>query len=141
MENHDIQSQLIAHGIKPTPNRILVARQLNQARRPMSLADLEESLGSLDRASIFRVLELFAKEEFVHVIEDGSRSLKYEMCHGSDHHSPSDQHVHFYCTECKEIFCLEDCSIPQIEIPEGFQTRSVNFVLKGLCPRCSRRLS
>ncbi len=137
MNYKEIEDHLWAKGIKPTANRILVMRELLKASRPISLADLELLFGhTLDKASIFRVLELFAEKEVVHVIEDGSRSLKYELCHGSSHHSISDQHVHFVCEQCKEIFCLEDIQVPILELPEGFLPHSVNHVIKGICPNC-----
>lgn len=104
----------------------------------MSLADLQASLGfTIDKASIFRVLELFSDKNTVHVIEDGSRSLKYELCHNGAQHSISDQHVHFYCERCKETYCFESVGIPQVRIPEGFQPHAINYMIKGICPKCS----
>lgn len=62
MGNTDIENLLNGKGVKPTSNRILVMRELIKASHPVSLADLEISLGfSMDKASIFRVLELFQK--------------------------------------------------------------------------------
>lgn len=141
MNNNDnIEEILVSKGVKPTANRILVMRELMKMSRPASLAGLESALGfSMDKTSIFRVLELFAEKDVVHAIEDGSRSLKYELCHSGGHHSISDQHVHFYCERCKETYCFEDVSVPRTEIPEGFQPRSVNYMIKGLCPECSRK--
>lgn len=126
-------------GVKPTANRILVLKELMKASHPMNLADLEMSLDTMDKASIFRVLELFSDREIVHVIEDGSRSVKYELCSSDSHHSIYDQHVHFYCEECKATYCIEEEKIPIIRVPEGFSVRSVNYVLKGLCPECSKK--
>ncbi len=138
MNYNEIEEFLTSKGIKPTSNRILVMRELRKASRPISLADLEDLFEhTLDKASIFRVLELFAEKDVVHVIEDGSRSLKYELCHGSSHHSIADQHVHFFCEQCKEIFCLPDIKVPILELPEGFLPHAVNHVIKGTCPNCS----
>lgn len=140
MSNIEIEKLLGDKRIRPTANRILVVKELLKASRPVSLADLEESLGfSMDKASIFRVLELFAANDVVHVIEDGSRSLKYELCRSGEHHSIADQHVHFHCEQCKETYCLESVSVPAINIPEGFMPRSVNYMIKGICPKCSGR--
>lgn len=139
MDNSEIEGILSRYGIKPTANRILVMRELMKTSRPISLADLEKFLGfSMDKASIFRVLELFREKEMVHVIEDGSRSLKYELCHGPLHHTISDEHVHFYCEKCKETYCFENVSVPQINMPDGFYPHSVNYVIKGICPKCSK---
>lgn len=139
MSNIDIENILEGKGIKPTSNRILVLRELMKASHPVSLADMEISLGfSMDKASIFRVLELFAGKDVVHVIEDGSRSLKYELCHSHTHHSISDQHVHFYCERCKETYCFETVKVPMIDVPAGFIPHSVNFMIKGICFKCSK---
>ncbi len=138
MTYNEIEDHLLTKGIKPTANRILVMRELLKASHPISLMDLETIFGhTLDKASIFRVLELFAEKDVVHTIEDGSRSLKYELCHGSSHHSIADQHVHFVCEHCKEIFCLTDIQVPILELPKGFLPHAVNYVIKGTCSNCT----
>lgn len=139
MSNNDVEDILTRKEVKPTSNRILVMRELIKASHPVSLADLEISLGfSMDKASIFRVLELFSEKDIIHVIEDGSRSLKYELCHSGTHHTIADQHVHFYCERCKETYCFEDMSVPLVNIPEGFSPHAINYMIKGICPKCSK---
>ncbi len=108
MSNTEIERTLESKGVRPTANRILVMKELVKATHPVSLADLEACLGfSMDRASIFRVLELFAEKDVVHVIEDGSRSIKYELCQGT-HHSIADQHVHFFLRALQGDILLRD---------------------------------
>lgn len=139
MSNNDVEDILTRKEVKPTSNRILVMRELIKASHPVSLADLEISLGfSMDKASIFRVLKLFSEKDIIHVIEDGSRSLKYELCHSGTHHTISDQHVHFYCERCKETYCFENVSVPLVNIPEGFSPHAINYMIKGICPKCSK---
>lgn len=139
MSNNDVEDILTRKEVKPTSNRILVMRELIKASHPVSLADLEISLGfSMDKSSIFRVLELFSEKDIIHVIEDGSRSLKYELCHSGTHHTISDQHVHFYCERCKETYCFENVSVPLVNIPEGFSPHAINYMIKGICPKCSK---
>lgn len=138
MNNSEIEILLEGRGVKPTANRILVMREFLRATSPLCLADLEGLLGyTMDKASIFRVLDLFAEKDVVHVIEDGSRSLKYELCHNTREHSISDQHPHFYCEKCKKTYCFESAKIPLVHIPEGFKPHSINYMVKGLCPKCS----
>ena len=139
MINSDIEKLLSDKGVKPTANRVLVMKELMHATHPVNLADLEALLGfTMDKASIFRVLELFSEKDVVHVIEDGSRSLKYELCHSGADHSIADQHAHFYCERCKETYCMEAAMVPMIDIPDGFTPHSINYVIKGTCPKCSR---
>lgn len=137
MKNQAILDILANNGIKATPNRILVIKELSQATNPVSLADLEEALDfSVDKASIFRVLELLGDKDIIHVIEDGSRSLKYELC-PNHNHDITDQHAHFFCENCKKTFCISTAEIPVIDIPPGFKPTAINYLVKGLCPDCN----
>ncbi|MBD5285054.1 MAG: transcriptional repressor [Bacteroides sp.] len=137
MNRSEIENILTNKGIKPTANRILVLKELVRSTHPVNLADLEMTLAPMDKASIFRVLELFSEKDIIHVIEDGSRSLKYELCHGKDHHSISDQHAHFYCEKCGSVYCLDDVRLPDINIPAEYTVKSINLMFKGICPKCS----
>lgn len=137
MENRiELENIITAQGIKPTPNRILVLNALMNSTHPINLADLEVSLAPMDRASIFRVLELFADKDIIHVIEDGSRSLKYEVCKSHGHHHASDQHAHFYCEKCGKTICLDEIHIPDMNLPKDLKVKSVNLMFKGICSNC-----
>ena len=125
-------------GIKPTANRILVLRSLIHSKMPMILIELETSLETLDRSSVLRVLNLLLQHDIIHVFEDGRGVSKYEICHGESHCSLDDMHAHFYCESCDRVFCFEDIRAPQINIPAEFHIRSVNYMLKGICPECSK---
>lgn len=135
----EIEAFLTEKNIKPTANRVIVARELMHATRPMSLLELDYAILTMDRSSIFRVLKVFADQMMVHEIDDGSGSIKYELCHGHGHCSLDDMHIHFYCEQCHRTFCLEQIHIPDVTLPEGFNAHYYNFVAKGICPECSRR--
>lgn len=124
-------------GIKPTSNRLLVVRSLLESERPLSLIDLETRLETLERSSIFRVLVLCLEHDVIHAVEDGRGVTCYEICHGDHECTIGDMHAHFYCEKCEKVFCFEDVSIPPVDLPEGFALRSVNYMFKGLCPKCS----
>ena len=125
-------------GVKPTSNRIIVLKALIAAARPVSLAELDEIIGTMDRSSIFRVLTLFAANHVVHALEDGSGVLRYEMCDGEDQCTLDDMHTHFYCESCHRIYCFKQIHIPAIEMPEGFAMHSINYMVKGICPHCAK---
>ena len=75
----------------------------------------------------------------LHGFEDGSGSLKYELCDGDDAHTVDDMHTHFFCEACHRTFCMKTTHVPQVALPEGFVQHSVNYVVKGLCADCRRR--
>ncbi len=131
------------HGIRPTANRILVARTMLKSDKPLSLIEIEDTLLSIDKSVIFRTLKLFADKHLVHVIEDGSGCVRYEMCHSHNHGTDGDDddhdddlHPHFYCIVCRRTFCLHDIQLPRIDAPGGFEVRTINCVVKGVCKQC-----
>lgn len=126
-------------GIRITPNRLLVARCLNDYQYPVSMAELEDKIVTIDKSSLFRVLTLFVDKDMVHVIDDGSGSLRYELCRGEHGHTLDDMHIHFKCESCGRIYCLESEHIPAINLPDGFSLFTVNFVGKGICAECSAK--
>lgn len=132
----EAEARMCSRGVKPTAVRLLVFSALQMAARPVSVADLETSLQTVDKSTIFRTLTLFLEHHLIHGIEDGSGAVKYELCHGEWDCSVSDMHLHFFCERCHRTFCFKDMPIPEVDLPEGFAMHGVNFVIKGLCPDC-----
>ena len=95
METDPILHLMEHHGVKPTANRILIAKALAVAGRPMSPGELEDALETIDKSVISRALSLFREQHLVHVIEDGD-SLRYELCHSHHEDHDDDAHVHFH---------------------------------------------
>ena len=127
------------HGIKPTSNRILVVKALADEEHPSSISDLENTILTIDKSGIFRSLMVLRKHHLVHSLEDGDGVVKYELCYSHDEDEDDDIHVHFYCECCHRVFCLHDLPIPQVELPEGYAMTTINYMVKGICPECSRR--
>ena len=124
------------HGIKPTANRIVVLKELVKALHPITLSELEYKILSIDKSNIFRALTLFKEHHLVHVIEGGSEGVRYELCHSHDHDHDEDIHPHFYCEECQQTFCLDYTEVPDVKLPKGFEQKSANLMIKGICPDC-----
>lgn len=137
MEDNNYTALLEAHDIKPTANRLIVLRTLDGAGRPMSLTELENKIQTIDKSGIFRTLSLFREQHLVHVIEDGGDGVRYELCHSHDDDIDDDLHVHFYCEQCQQTYCLDHIPVPGIDLPEGFIMSSVNYMVKGICPHCA----
>lgn len=134
-----MEKLLEEHGIRPTPNRLLVARALEGGGRPMSMSELEQELDTVDKSGIFRTLMLFREKHLVHVLEDGGEGVRYELCHSHDRHHDDDLHVHFFCESCRRTYCLEDIPVPTVSLPEGYTAHTANYMVKGCCPDCARK--
>ena len=126
------------HGIKATANRLLVLKALAECKRPVTMAELEDKIDSIDKSGIFRTLMLFKENHLLHQIEDGCEGVRYELCHAHGD-VDDDRHVHFHCEVCHRTFCLEEMPIPQVSYPAGYEVETVNYMAKGVCPDCARK--
>ena len=133
---YDLDPILLAHDVRPTANRIMVARALAAAGRPLSMTELETTLATVDKSSIFRTLMLFRDHHLVHVVEGGD-GVRYELCHSHEADVDDDEHVHFYCERCHNVYCLDTVTAPAVTLPQGYRARAINYMVKGLCPGCA----
>ncbi|MCM1034190.1 MAG: transcriptional repressor [Paludibacter sp.] len=136
---HSAEDLLQQHEVKVTPNRLIVLRALQEAKRPMGLIELEDVIQTLDKSSIFRALILFKEQHLVHVIEDGCGGVKYECCQGCAEGKDDDVHVHFHCEECHSTYCMDAIPIPEVVLPIGYKAQTANYVIKGVCPQCAKK--
>ena len=124
------------HGIKPTANRLLIARALQEAGRPLSMTELEARLETIDKSNVFRTLTLFREAHLVHALDDSGDGVRYELCHSHHEGVDDDIHVHFYCVKCHRTYCLEETPVPPVRVPEGYEAETVSYLIKGVCPQC-----
>lgn len=142
MSTDECIQMLEAHGIKPTANRILIARVLGDAPNPMSMTEIETALETVDKSVISRSLALFGSAHLLHRIDAGGEGALYELCrrsHDRQDGGDDDMHVHFYCELCRKTFCMEDIPVPHVGLPDGYEAVSVNYIASGLCPACASR--
>ncbi len=65
--------------------------------------------------------------------------MLYELCLSDDDEEDEDMHVHFYCERCHRTYCLNDIHVPQVDLPAGYEQSSINYMIKGVCPKCTHR--
>lgn len=131
----NIEKYLEAHGVKPTAVRLLVWEEVTEQSETFSLQDMEQRMPHTERSSIFRALKLFAEHHLLHIVDDGTGIQKYCVCRCEDNHHIN--HIHFNCRICGKTYCLEDYAIPLVKMPEGFKMEEAEYVVKGICLKCS----
>lgn len=134
----EIEKRLEARGIRPTAVRNLIFDAMVNHPQAFSLADLEAKLDTVDKSTLFRTITHFHDKLLIHSIDDGSGSMKYSVCSEDCMCSLNELHVHFYCNQCQNTYCLESISIPKVQLPKDFVLESVNFVFKGFCDKCNK---
>lgn len=127
-------------GVRITAVRLLVLRTITERMHggAFSLQDIMAEMVTADNSSVFRTLSLFAERRLLHTIDDGSGMQKYCLC-TCPNHDHKHGHVHFTCTVCQRTICLMDVPIPHVALPEGFEVRDSEFIIKGICPKCKGR--
>ena len=133
----DIESILQEADVKPTVNRILVLRELTKSPAPLSLGELDEKIGTLEKSSVLRALTVLLEKHLIHTVEDGRGIIKYETRSRHNGETDEDMHVHFYCEKCQRLICFEDIPVPAIKLPEEYRVHAVNYMVKGVCPECN----
>ncbi len=136
--NKDLENILIAKQITPTAMRLLVLEYLLKQNAAISLTDLEQEFERSDRVTLYRTLKTFEEKGLIHNIKDGNEAVKYALCQDAcepgAHH---DLHLHFYCTVCKELFCLPKTKIPELQLPAKFKLQELSLVARGICNNCN----
>ena len=142
MDNHQLTDEQVFEkaGIRVTAVRLLIWREIrNSFTGAFSLSDLEDALPTVDKSTLFRTLTLLSEAHLLHDIDDGSGSHKFCVCHHDDTlHCTG--HVHLTCRICHRTFCLTDVRIPPVILPEGFVPEEAEYIVKGVCPECAKRL-
>ena len=137
MDSKNIDQKLENKKVKPTAMRELVLEELTKRPVAISLKELEERFAQSEKSTLYRTLKTFEDKKIIHSVDDGTGSIKYAACHDTCMCNPSDLHIHFHCTECKQTYCLPELPIPEINLPEGYILNKANFVIKGICKDCS----
>src|SRR5690554_7891070 len=132
-----LEQKLLDRDIKPTAVRLWIFKAMVEYPQAFSLSDLEAVLETVDKSTISRTITLFHNHLVIHGIDDASRSMKYSVCNDDCQCELNELHVHFNCTHCHKTYCLESVSIPPVQLPEKFLLENINFVMKGLCDKCS----
>jgi len=125
--------------LKVTQPRLQVLAMVAEKKAAISQPELEKKLGSsIDRVTLYRALSAFEEKGILHKIFDLQGTATYALCSNScTHQHHHDQHLHFLCERCNNVFCLDEFVLPQINLPAGYTLNSVHVHAIGLCPSCS----
>jgi Fur family ferric uptake transcriptional regulator len=136
MEASDL---LQKHGLSRTRNRVNILDALAHAARPLSVKEISGILPvRCDKSTIHRTLNsLFEKQIVQRIIVD--HEVKYALgkkYNGKKGHQGD--HVHFKCSVCNTLFCMEEIEVMDYTLPEGFEKEENQFLVIGRCNKCKR---
>jgi Fur family ferric uptake transcriptional regulator len=138
---NQLSGLLEKHHLKKTRTRLKVLGILNSREVAISQPRLEDIIGTeTDRVTLYRTLKVFEEKGIIHKIIDMNGTANYALCNSAcTEHEHHDEHVHFNCTVCFHIYCLDNFHIPKVGIPPGFSAGSVNLIIYGICDSCNKK--
>ena len=132
-----LEDELRSKKINPTAMRLLVLKFLKKQKKAVTLSDIEASFEVSDRVTIYRTVKTFESKGLIHSISVDNMKM-YALCVSDcNEHHHVDTHLHFTCLNCKKTICLNHVSIPELNIPTGYQVDDVEVVARGTCIECS----
>ena len=137
---HNFEELLERHHLKKTGPRLKVLSMLAAKNVATSQPDLESVMMDIDRVTLYRILSAFEEKGIIHKVFDLNGTANYAMCSsncGENHHN--DEHLHFNCTVCKNVYCLDELDLPPIKLPKGFESEGFTLYASGLCPKCNKQ--
>jgi len=126
------------HQVKKTLTRISVIKILQESKEPMSEMEIKEFMqDSYDRITFYRTIQTLMNSGIIHRIVADNVTVKYALNCCEESHRHVVNHVHFYCTNCQAVTCLEEVKVEKYILPIGFEIKESDVVIKGLCNKCS----
>lgn len=124
-----IESQLRAHGVKPTPQRIEIGRVLLSRPCHLSADDILLALraagSEVSKATVYNTLNLFSEKGIVREVAVDPTHLVYD--------STTSLHHHFFNEDTGELVDI-DADVLEIKglpsLPEGTVTESVELIVR-----------
>jgi Fur family ferric uptake transcriptional regulator len=139
-DSAELRDAIRATGLRATASRIAVLRELRRARRPLSHAEIVETLESetWDRATLYRNLTDLVGAGLARKVELGDRVWRFDGSSGVAVHDAS-LHPHFVCTVCGSVSCLPGAAVTTqgTEAPNAVRNQHVEVQLRGVCDSCT----
>ena len=137
MSDNVAEQMLKDRGIKCTEIRKVLLSILLRAKNPFSHQEIlsHSSMKSFNRVTAYRTLDLLLKANLLHraLGPDGA----WRFCVNKGKTGCPGNHVHFFCTKCKKMFCLPEHPIPWIDASIVAEIYSKQLLVYGLCSSCS----
>ena len=135
----DYEDILRLKGIQPTPHRLAVLGALGDGESPLcarEIMDAAQNRLRINRVTVYRILDLLAKNGLVERISSGDRSYRYGLAAWFQERP----HAHFYCRQCGHMTCLrpEDVFYDPAALRQslGGVVDHIEIRLDGTCDKC-----
>jgi Fur family ferric uptake transcriptional regulator len=138
--NNKFEHLLDQHHLKKTVPRLKVLAMMSEKDTATSQPDLEGLMQDVDRVTLYRILNVFEEKGIIHKVFDLNGTANYAICTSNcQEHLHQDEHLHFNCTICNKVYCLDDLNLPAFSLPAGFKAKGFTLYASGTCPQCNKK--
>lgn len=127
---------LRSHKLRVTEKRLDVLKIIHDYGSAIPYSKVQEQLKNLDRVTLYRTILALLENGIIHKIQVEGQEVYYALCgHTCDTEEHNHQHIHFHCSECEKVSCIE----PKQELKvllEGCAIAEVKVQVDGVCAAC-----
>lgn len=128
-----VKKHLIAHGIKPSVQRIAIMQYLLSHKTHPTVDviynDLAPSIPTLSKTTVYNTLKLFVEHNASLMLTIDEKTTHFD--------GDISEHAHFFCLECGCIYDIDmsgiHCSCPS---SNDFSVTETHLYFKGFCKQC-----
>jgi len=138
----DYQTLLRSAGLFGTPRRQMVLEIVGNHQgvlRPSEILEKMRKRTSINRVTLYRILDLLVEKGVVRRLSAGDRTFRYGLAPTPRH----PDHAHFHCVQCGLMECLDPGAVPLgVKESRHLQTVTIQHVeirFDGLCQTCQSR--
>lgn len=119
-----------------TTSKIEILTTLKSSDSALSHDMIQAELNTtIDRATIYRVLNRFCDDGLVHRIIGDDGKQYFALCVNCEEKKHQHNHFHFRCLNCGMVECLKNEI--EVTLPLGYVSENFNGLISGHCSRCS----
>lgn len=128
------------NGLSITAGRKRILELFMETEGALAHADIEKNTdAAFDRVTVYRTLQTFVDKGIIHQIPTTDNSILYALCrHQCEEGHHYDNHVHFICNNCGKTTCLDDVTVPEVKLPDGFNPEQSSMIVSGICSDCRK---
>lgn len=127
---------LHTRNLKATHNRIEVLNAIEEHDKAIPYSKIQKQVDAIDRVTLYRTLNALMESGLIHKVSVENDETFYAICSTKcTDKAHNHQHVHFRCTECKEVSCVQATGLETLSIP-GYSVASFEIQAVGVCKSC-----
>lgn len=101
---------------------------------PLSEEEIKSGIKSnFDRTTFYRTFKTLIEKGIIHKIVIDRKIVKYAITLDQN---TEEQHAHFYCVECKKVFCVPQVKWEYSQLPGTYKATETELLIKGYCNNC-----